>query len=66
MSVSTTTTYTVWAEGVKRDWVKYEGTDLNKAEQAFNKAQADKRRWRGVYIEVDGGVQRFTPQQLRG
>jgi hypothetical protein len=65
MTTSTkTTSYTVWAEGAKRDQDKYTGTDLDAAERAYNKAVAD-RKWRGVYIEVDNGVTRYTPQQLR-
>lgn len=59
----TTHTYTVWAEGKKKDWDKYTGTDRNTALKAFEKA-VESRKWEGVYIEVDNCVKRYTPQTL--
>lgn len=60
------TNYVVWATSLKtrKEWEKYSGTSLDEAEKAYNKAQAS-NQWKGVYIEVDNGTTRYTPQQLR-
>lgn len=57
------TRYVVFAEGKKKDWVQYDGTDKDAAIATYSKA-VDSGKWNGVYIEVNGSVKRFTPSTL--